>query len=76
LRLETDLEGKLQIPAYVTETSLRPDLLLISDNTKQLGIVELKVPNEDRIEISSELKRANYQVIAETGKQKGWRVSI
>jgi hypothetical protein len=24
----------------------------------------------------SELKRAKYQVIAEAGKQKGWRVSI
>ena len=51
-------------------------MLLMSESTKQLGIIELTVPSENRIEVSSELKKAKYTPLAEGAKQKGWRVRI
>ena len=42
--------------------------------TKQIGILELTVPNEDRIEVSRELKRMCYEQIAQEGRLKGCRV--
>ena len=43
----------------------------ISRQTKQIGIVELTVPNEDRIEVSGELKRLKYEHIAKEGLLNG-----
>ena len=71
-----DLERKLKIPTEVTVTNLRSDTMLTSKKTKQLGLVELTVPSEDRTEVSGELKRSKYERIAQEGKQKGWRVRI
>ena len=34
------------------------------------------MPNEDRIEVSGELKRLKYETIAQEGRKRGWRVRI
>ena len=49
---------------------------MVSKKTKQLGIVELTVPNEDRVEVSGELKRLKYEPIVQEGRQNGWRVIV
>ena len=72
--LRVDLDGKLRVPDKVAETNLRPDLLLISEATKRMGICELTVPSEERVEISGELKRAKYEEIEREGRKKGWSV--
>ena len=72
--LRVDLDGKLRVPDRIAETNLRPDLLLISEDTKRMGICELTVPSEERVEISGELKRAKYEEIEREGKRKGWSV--
>ena len=74
--LEADMGKRLKIPAEITVTHLRPDALIISRKTRQMAIIELTVPSEERIEISGELKRAKYAPIIEEGREKGWRVSI
>ena len=54
-----------------------PDIILTSESIKQIIIIELAVPVEDRFEISSELKRTRYEddiVIA--AKKKGWSTVI
>ena len=72
--LRVDLDGKLRVPDRIAETNLRPDLLLISEDTKRMGICELTVPSEERVEISGELKRAKYEEIEREGRRKGWSV--
>ena len=57
-------------------TNLRPDITITSEETKQLILIELTVPTEERIEISGELKKNKYTPILEEGKQKGWGVSV
>ena len=75
-RLLVDLDGRLKVPEEVAVTNMRPDILLISDITKKVGIVELTVPGEERIEVSGELKRAKYAGLQEEGRKNGWLVQI
>ena len=71
-----DLDGQVKVPEDITITNLRPDILLISQRTKQLGIIELTVPSEERIEISGQIKRMKYEAIAQEGRLNGWRIRI
>ena len=73
-KLTVDLNGGLKVPGEVCVTNLRPDIILVSKKTKQMAIVELTVPSEDRIEISGELKRNKYEKIVTEGRQTGWNV--
>ena len=41
-----------------------------------MGIVELTVPKEERIEVSEEINRQIYEQIAQEGRLKGWSVRI
>ena len=75
-KLQVDLDRQVKVPLSVMRTNLRPDILMTSEKTKRLGIIELTVPGEERIEVSGELKRNKYQEIVEEGKAKGWRVRV
>jgi len=75
-KVNVDVDTGLKIPTEICNTDLRPDLIMVSRKTKQLGIMELTVPNEDRIEVSGELKRLKYEPIAQEGRKRGWRVRI
>ena len=75
-QLQVDLDGKLKVPAQVAETHLRPDMLLVSRGTRRMGIIELTVPSEERIEVSSELKKMKYEGLKTEGKTKGWAVTV
>ena len=75
-KLSVDLDGRLRVPERVSDTNLRPDMLLISDSSKRMGIVELTVPSEERVEISGEIKREKYQRIVQEGKERGWTVRV
>ena len=50
--------------------------MLISDYTRQMGVIELTVPSEERIELSGELKRTKYAPLLEEGRQNGWKVRV
>ena len=75
-KVTVDVDKSLKIPVDICNTSLRPDITVVSRKTKQIAIVELTVPNEDRIEVSGELKRLKYEQIAQEGRKNGWRVRI
>ena len=75
-RLQVDLDRKLKVPHNIVETELRPDMLLISDTSKRMGVIELTVPSEDRVEVSGELKKAKYAVLQQEAKKNGWSVRI
>ena len=74
--LKVDLDKHLKIPAHILETNLRPDMLLISERSKQLAVIELTVPTEERVEISAELKRNKYTDIEVTSERRGWKTKI
>ena len=61
-KLQVDLpESRTIVPVDMAVTSQRPDIIISSQSTKQLFIIELTVPMESRCEISAQLKRENYE---------------
>ncbi|KAK0146506.1 hypothetical protein N1851_014169 [Merluccius polli] len=64
---------QLKFPGYITATSLRPDMVLPSESTKQVVILELTVPWEDRIEEAHECKRAKYAELSSECRNNGWK---
>ncbi|KAK6172576.1 hypothetical protein SNE40_016203 [Patella caerulea] len=63
----------MSFPAEIAATSLRPDIVIWSQGTRQAVLLELTVPWEDRIEEAYERKMAKYQQLVEDCKQRGWR---
>ena len=74
--LKTDLDGNLKFPRQIADTNLRPDMFLLSESTKKIGLIELTVPSEERVEVSGEIKKARYEPLQELGKVKGWNVHL
>ena len=73
-QLTVDLETQLKFPRHIAVTSLRPDLILHSDNTKQCIIWELTVSWEEYITLANERKRSKYQELVEQCQQKSWKI--
>lgn len=71
--LDVDLGKQLKFPARITATRLRPDMIILSDSTKQLIMLELTVPWEERMDEANERKRAKYQELVEECRRQGWR---
>ncbi len=67
--MRADLRKKLVFPEEVAHTTLRPDIVLWSKAAKQVILVELTVPWEERIEEAYELKKAKYQDLADGGRE-------
>ena len=72
-KLQVDVMQKLIFPQEIAVTTLRPDLILTSQSSKSIIIVELTVPWEERIDVSHELKFAKYQGLVEEAQTKGWQ---
>ncbi|KAK0145691.1 hypothetical protein N1851_015413 [Merluccius polli] len=60
-QLKVDLGRQLKVPHTIAVTTLRPDLVLLSESTRQVVLLELIVPWEDRMEEAFERKRAKYE---------------
>ena len=75
-KLMSDLDGNLKFPIQVADTNKRPDMILVSESTKRIGLIELTVPSEERVEVSGELKKARYAPLQEEGKTRGWNVHM
>ncbi|XP_063050368.1 uncharacterized protein LOC134445223 [Engraulis encrasicolus] len=72
-QLKVDLGSQLKFPQHITSTTLRPDMVLTSESTKQVVLLELTVPWEDRIEEAFERKKAKYLELVDDCRLKGWR---
>ena len=75
-KMMVELGSNLKFPSEIVVSIQRPDMLLISNSTKRVGMVELTVPSEERVEISSELKKIRYASLQEEGKANGWKVQL
>ncbi|KAL7871865.1 hypothetical protein SRHO_G00068480 [Serrasalmus rhombeus] len=69
--LNVDLGKQLKFPETVATTTLRLDLLLISEISKQIVLLELTILWEDRIKEASEKKRAKYTELVEECRNNG-----
>ena len=72
--MRVDLGRQLRFPERIVTTSLRPDMVLTSDTSKQVVIIELTVPWEERAEEANSRKWAKYEELAVECRARGWRV--
>ena len=75
-KMQADLDGHLKFPKEVAVTDKRPDLILISTESKKVGLVELTIPSEERVEVSGEMKKTKYAPLQQEGKTNGWNVQV
>lgn len=68
----TDLGKRLIFPEGILSTTLRPDLILWSQEGKKVILVELTVPWEEGCEEAAERKKAKYQALVQECQDKGW----
>ena len=71
-KMIVDLQKQLQFPQDIVETRLTSDMVLLSQSTKQLVLIELNVPWEERTEEAHERKRLKYELLVEQCRAKGW----
>ncbi len=71
--MTVDLERQLKIPKQLTQSKLRPDIILVSEATKQLILLELTVPWEERMEEDQERKREKYKELVDDCLRNRWR---
>lgn len=71
--MRVDLGRQLKFPEEIAVTSLRPDIMLWSQTSKQVALIELRVPWEERIEEAHERKLGKYQSLIFESQQRGWR---
>ena len=74
--MRVDLQNQLKFPEEIAVTAQRPDLIIYSQKAKRIGIIELTVPDEERIEVSSELKRSKYSDLADQCRENGYTATI
>ena len=71
--LQVDLGKQLKFPERIYATTLRPDMVLTSELTRQVVLVELTVPWEDRFEEANSRKWAKYEELAAECRKNGWK---
>ncbi|XP_029943214.1 uncharacterized protein LOC115385372 [Salarias fasciatus] len=72
-KLRVDLGRHFKFPEIILATTLRPDVVLTSESTKQVVLVELTVPWEDRLEEANERKRVKYAERVTECRSNGWK---
>jgi len=73
--LKVDRGKHLKFPEDAAAT-LKPDMVLTSEASKQIILLQLTVPWEDCIEEANEMKRAKYAELVEEYRSNGWRARI
>lgn len=71
--IRVDLKKRLQFPGEIVQTTLRPDIVIWSKATKQVIMIELTVPWEERIECANERKRTKYDELKTECERAGWK---
>ncbi|KAK7929282.1 hypothetical protein WMY93_005677 [Mugilogobius chulae] len=74
--MRVDLDKSLAFPPNIVSTRLRPDLVLWSNSSRKVFIVELTVPWEEAIDEAYERKKLRYSQLAAEAEERGWSVLV
>ncbi len=64
---------QLKFPSHVVMTTLRPDILLVSEVTRNIVMLELTVLWEDHLEEAHERKKMKYEELVIDCRKQGWK---
>ena len=72
----SDLGKRLVFPAHIVVTSLRPDIVIYSDEAKTVIMIELTCPSEENFENQHLAKLARYTDLEADCISAGWKVHL
>lgn len=72
-QLEVNRGKQLRFTQHIAITSFRPDMIITSEDSKHLTMLELTVAWKEQIEEVNEKKRSKYQELVEEFRVRGWR---
>ena len=75
-QLSVDLVKQLKFPRHIVTTTLRPDILLVSEVTKNTVMLELTVQWEDRLEKAHERKKTSMKNWSSTATSRAGRQGV
>ena len=75
-QLAADLPQWRDFPAVVKETGLRPDIVLWSESSRRIVLIELTVPYESRIDQQHVFKTAKYDDLVKELQRKGYHTTL
>ena len=70
-----DLEDALIFPPEIAATLQRPDIVIFSCALRQVILIELTVPLEDRVCATHERKRNRYLPLLSLCQSNGWNAT-
>ena len=68
-----DLEGCKRF--FPIPTTKKPDLVIWSEEEKEVHLVKLTVPHEDNISMAHERKESRYDTLVEECEEAGWKAT-
>lgn len=71
-----DLKDALHFPRHIVQTRERPDIVIWSDSTRQVLLVELTVPWEENMEAAFERKKTRYETLRADCEERGWSCHV
>ena len=71
-----DLDKRLVFPPNIVVTSLRPDIVIFSNRSSTVIMVELTCPSEENVERQHEIKLLRYTDLRADCELKGWKVHL
>ena len=75
-QMKADLGKQLRFPEHIAETTLRPDKVLFSDSLKQIVLLQLTVPWEERRDEANERKCAKWANLVDECHRRGWPIDV
>lgn len=64
-QLNVDLGSQLKFPDTISVTTLKPNMVLVSQSSRQMLLLQLTVPWEDWMRQAFERKRAKYKELVD-----------
>ena len=74
-KITVDLNNQYEFPFHITETTLRPDIVIWSNNTKTILLIELTVPLEEKTAEAQKRKLGKYQDLITACKANGYNAT-
>jgi hypothetical protein len=75
-KMAVDLPGVREYPEVVKQSGLRPDMVLSSESSRTLVMVELTVPYESNMSESHEFKLAKYEGLTSDIRKQGYKTLL
>ena len=69
-------DNSITFPTLICVTDLRPDIVIWSENTKTVILLELTCPSEENIQQAKTRKSARYLPLLQLIQDNGWSVSL